>query len=55
MPALGRSGSLDMLLAAYSLVATLWQTPTRQSGSPMSTQRARKSFRPSGIWASRPP
>ena len=25
LPALGRSGSLDMLLAAYSLAATLWQ------------------------------
>lgn len=25
MPTLGRSGSLDMLLAAYSLAATLWQ------------------------------
>jgi hypothetical protein len=25
LPALGRSGALDMLLAAYSLAATLWQ------------------------------
>ncbi|MGV0623907.1 TetR/AcrR family transcriptional regulator, partial [Mycobacterium kansasii] len=25
LPELGRSGSLDILLAAYSLAATLWQ------------------------------
>lgn len=45
LPELGRSGSLDILLAAYSLAATLWQVANPRSVSPTSMPRSPKWFR----------
>ncbi len=40
--ALGRSGAFDILLAAYSLAATMWQIAFPRSGSPTLMPRNRR-------------
>jgi len=54
LPALGRSGAFDMLIAAYSLAAAFWQIANPRSGSPTSMPRSPRPSRRSGTSISRP-